>query len=105
MIYQLYLLGKARQIHAIEYFGAEDDVRAVGIAESAFSLISGDFDGYEVWNGTTIIADNRSRLHPSRWWAITQASQRDVLDLAARVQRTSASASKSQPLLEKSGKS
>jgi len=105
MIYRLYLLRKARHIHATESFGAEDDVRAIGIAESVFSMFSDDFDGYEVWNGVAMIADNRSLPGPSRWWAITQASQRDVLDLADRVQRTSTSVTESRQLQKKSGKS
>jgi hypothetical protein len=59
MNYRLYLLGrKARHIRSTEPFGAEDDVHAVGIAESVFSFCSDDFDGYEVWNGMTMIADD-----------------------------------------------
>lgn len=99
MNYRLYLLGKARHIRSAESFSADDDVHAIGIAESVFSYCCDDYDGYEVWNGMTMVADDRTLPGPSCWWAITQASQRDVLDLEDRVQRTFASVSKSRELL------
>jgi len=105
MNYRLYLFGKARRIRAAEHFGADNDIRAIGIAESVFSFCCDDFEGYEVWNGMTMIADDRSLPEASRWWAITQASQRDVLDLEDRVQRTFRSVSKSRQLLEAAAKS
>jgi hypothetical protein len=98
--YRLYLLGEARHIRSAEPFAAEDDVHAIGVAESVFSYCSDDYDGYEVWNGLRMIADDRTLPEPSRWWAITQASQRDVLDLEDRVQRTLARISESRQLLD-----
>jgi hypothetical protein len=104
MKYRLHLLGRAGHVRATGSFTADDDVRAIGIPQSVFSSCCDDFDGYAVWNGTTMIADDR-RLRQSHWWAITKASQREVLDLEDRVQRTFASVSKSRQLRDAASKS
>jgi hypothetical protein len=100
MRYRLYLLGKASDVRAAEAFLAEDDVRAVGIALSVFSTCCDDFDGYEVWNGATMISRGPGPRKPSKFWAITQANQREVLDLEDRMQRVFACVRDSRKLLD-----
>jgi hypothetical protein len=100
MRYRLCLLGKSSDIRAAEAFLAEDDVRANEIALSVFSACCDDFDGYEIWNGATMISCGRGPQPPGDWRAITQASQREVLDLEDRMQRTFACVSKSRQLLD-----
>ena len=104
MRYRMCLLGKSSDIRAAESFLAEDDDRANEIALSVFSACCDDFDGYEVWNSATVISRGRGPQQPGHWWTITQASQREVLDLEDRMQRTFASVSKSQQLLDATAK-
>jgi hypothetical protein len=101
MRYRLYLLGKSGDVRAAEAFLAEDEVRANEIALSVFSACCDDFDGYEVWSGETLISRGRGGpQQPRHWEAITQANQREVLDLEDRLQRTFTCVSESRRLLD-----
>jgi hypothetical protein len=104
MRYRLYLLGKSGDVRAAEAFLAEDDVRANGIALSVFSACCDDFEGYEVWNGAMMISRGPGPRQSSNSWAITQASQRDVLDLEDRMQRVFACVRESRKLLDATAK-
>jgi hypothetical protein len=100
MRYRLYLLGKSSDVRAAEAFVAEDDVRANGIALSVFSACCDDFDCYELWNDATMIFRGEGPQQPGDWLAVTQTSQREVLDLEDRMQRTLVSVAKSRQLLD-----
>ena len=104
MNYRLYLLDDARNIRAGESFVAEDDSRAIGIAITVYSSCSDAFNGYELWKQSVKLADERNAYSSQHWWAITQASQREVLDLEDRMQRTFACLSESRQLLDASSK-
>jgi hypothetical protein len=104
MRYQLRLLGKSSDTQAAETFLADDDVGANDIARAIFSACCDNFDGYEVWNGKTMISRGRGAQQVGYWWQVTQASQRAVLDLEDRMQRTLVSLSKSKQLLDATAK-
>jgi hypothetical protein len=104
MRYRLYLRGNTSDVRACEAFSAEDDVRANGIALSLFSACCNDFDGYEVWNGATMISRGRGPRQPGHSWDVTQASQREVLDLEDRMQRSFSCVRESRQLLNATAK-
>jgi hypothetical protein len=91
-------------VRAAEAFSAEDDVRANGIALSVYSACCDDFDGYEVWNGATMTSRGPGPQPPSNSWAITQASQREVLDLEDRMLQVFACVRESRKLLDATAK-
>lgn len=74
------------------------------IALTVFAACCNDFDHFEVWNGATMISGGRGPRQPGHWRPITQAIQREMLDLEDRMRHTFACVSRSQQLLAAAAK-